>query len=144
MDDVGSVIFQLVLPFLPERIEAAVDDTLCHRTGPHLFGAGMHHDAATSTYGGGGGRRTSFAFGHNWVVLSVHVPYPWNPDRGIAIPVLFRLYRAKKRCPQTHYRKRTVLAEEMLRILVSWLATLPIAAVLSIFFFYFFKGLLGP
>jgi len=29
-------------------------------------------------------------------------------------------------------------------ILVSWVATLPIAAVLSIFFFYFFKGLLGP
>jgi PiT family inorganic phosphate transporter len=28
------------------------------------------------------------------------------------------------------------------RILVSWIATLPIAAVLSIFFFYFFKGLL--
>jgi PiT family inorganic phosphate transporter len=30
------------------------------------------------------------------------------------------------------------------RILVSWVATLPIAAGLSIFFFYFFKGLLGP
>jgi PiT family inorganic phosphate transporter len=29
-------------------------------------------------------------------------------------------------------------------ILVSWVATLPIAAILSIFFFYFFKGLLGP
>jgi PiT family inorganic phosphate transporter len=29
-------------------------------------------------------------------------------------------------------------------ILASWLATLPIAAVLSIFFFYFFKGLLSP
>jgi PiT family inorganic phosphate transporter len=29
-------------------------------------------------------------------------------------------------------------------ILASWVLTLPIAAVLSIFFFYFFKGLLGP
>ena len=29
-------------------------------------------------------------------------------------------------------------------ILVSWVATLPIAAGLSIFFFYFFKGLLSP
>ena len=28
--------------------------------------------------------------------------------------------------------------------LVSWVATLPIAAALSIFFFYFFKGLLTP
>ncbi len=30
------------------------------------------------------------------------------------------------------------------KILASWVATLPIAAILSIFFFYFFKGLLGP
>ena len=30
------------------------------------------------------------------------------------------------------------------QILTSWVATLPIAACLSIFFFYFFKGLLGP
>ncbi len=30
------------------------------------------------------------------------------------------------------------------RILVSWVATLPLAAALSIFFYYFFKGLLGP
>ncbi len=30
------------------------------------------------------------------------------------------------------------------RILISWIATLPIAAILSIFFFYFFKGLLTP
>jgi len=29
-------------------------------------------------------------------------------------------------------------------IAVSWLATVPLAAVLSIFFFYFFKGLLSP
>jgi len=29
-------------------------------------------------------------------------------------------------------------------IIVSWVATLPIAAALSVFFFYFFKGLLGP
>lgn len=29
-------------------------------------------------------------------------------------------------------------------ILASWVATLPLAAILSIFFFYFFKGLLGP
>jgi len=121
VDEVGRTLFCLLLPFLPKQIEAAVDDTLCHRTGPQLFGAGMHHDAATSTYGGAGGRRASFAFGHNWVVLSVWVPLPWNPERGIALPVLLRLYRAKKRCPKTQYRKRTKLASEMLTTLCSWL-----------------------
>jgi PiT family inorganic phosphate transporter len=30
------------------------------------------------------------------------------------------------------------------RIVVSWVATLPVAAGLSIFFFYFFKGMLSP
>ena len=30
------------------------------------------------------------------------------------------------------------------RILVSWVVTIPAAAVMSVFFFYFFKGLLGP
>jgi PiT family inorganic phosphate transporter len=30
------------------------------------------------------------------------------------------------------------------RILVSWVVTLPIAAILSVFFFYFFKGFLEP
>jgi PiT family inorganic phosphate transporter len=29
-------------------------------------------------------------------------------------------------------------------IFISWVATLPIAAGLAIFFFYFFKGLLTP
>ena len=29
-------------------------------------------------------------------------------------------------------------------IIVSWVATVPIAAALSVFFFYFFKGMLGP
>jgi PiT family inorganic phosphate transporter len=29
-------------------------------------------------------------------------------------------------------------------IFVSWIATVPLAALLSVFFFYFFKGLLGP
>ena len=29
-------------------------------------------------------------------------------------------------------------------IFISWIATVPLAAVLSVFFFYFFKGLLGP
>jgi len=121
VDEVGRTLFGLLLPFLPRQIEAAVDDTLCHRNGPQIYGAGMHHDSATSTYGGAGGRRVSFAFGHNWVVLSVWVPFPWNPERGIALPVVLRLYRSKKRCPKEQYTKRTKLAFEMLTLLCSWL-----------------------
>lgn len=120
-DDLGRTLLELLLPFLPERIEAAVDDTLCHRAGPQLFGGGMHHDSAASTYGGSGGRRASFSFGHNWVVLSVWVPRPWNWEKGFALPVMVRLYRSKKLCPKGEYSKRTELAREMLELLVSWL-----------------------
>lgn len=121
VDDLGGVLFRLLLPFLPKRIEAVLDDTLCHRSGPQLFGGGMHHDLARSTYGGRGGRRVTLSFGHNWVVLSIWVPYPWNKGRGVAVPVLFRLYRTPGCCPKAQYRKRTELACDMLRILSSWL-----------------------
>jgi len=122
VDALGQVLFGVLRPFLPEEIVAAVDDTLAHRSGPHLWGAGMHHDASRSTYGRGSGlgRRVALAFGHNWVVLSLWVPLPWNPDKGLAVPILFRLYRAKKHCPPGQYRKRTDLAAELLTLLAQW------------------------
>ena len=123
-DAVGQAMVHLVLPFLPEGpIWAIIDDTLCHRSGPHLWGAGMHHDPTRSTYGVGTpvGRKVSFAFGHNWVILSLWVPAPWNPQRGLAVPVLFRLYRSKKLCPSGEYRKRTELALDLIQLLASWI-----------------------
>jgi len=118
-DSLGKVLFRLLLRWLPEEIEAQVDDTLCKKGGPHFFGAGMHHDASGSTCGRG--RRVRFAFGHNWVVLSVWLPCPWRAGRGWAIPLLLRLYRSKKRCPNNDHRKRTELAADLVRLLVSWL-----------------------
>lgn len=111
-DALGHVLFRLLLPFLPQHIIAIVDDTLCKKSGPHIFGAAMHHDACRSSYA----KRSSttskaFAFGHNWVVLALWLPVPWNPRRGMAIPIVFRLYRSKKRCPEKQYRKRTELAD---------------------------------
>ncbi|MFQ5515868.1 MAG: transposase [Myxococcota bacterium] len=122
-DELGGVLFRLLLRWLPQEIELQVDDTLCEKSGPHFFGAGMHHDARRSTYGRGtaAGRRACLAFGHNWVVLSVWVAGPWSRRRGWAVPLLFRLYRGKKRCPKTLYRKRTELAAEMVERIASWL-----------------------
>lgn len=122
-DSIGKILFHLLLTFLPVRITAIVDDTLSQKCGPHIFGAGMHYDASKSTYGRGtaAGRKTFFAFGHNWVVLAVWLPLPWKSNGGLAVPILFRLYRSKKRCPKTLYRKRTELAAEMLKLLTSWI-----------------------
>ncbi len=83
----------------------------------------MHHDASLSTYGRGteAGRTTSFSCGHCWVVLAVRVPLLWDRNRGIAIPILFRLYRSKKYCDMRSYRKRTELAAEIVALLESWI-----------------------
>ncbi len=120
IDALGQVLLGLLLPFADPEVVVLVDDTLCHRGGPHLFGAAMHHDALRSTYtsGGGSGKQVCFAFGHNWVVMAIAVTPPWNPNRRFAIPILFRLYRSKKKTPSAQYRKRTELAAEMLRLIV--------------------------
>lgn len=119
-DALGQILVGMILPWVPGmRVYAPVDDTLCRKSGPQLWGGAMHHDPLLSTYGRQ--RRVVLRFGHNWVVLSVWVPLPWNPERGMALPVLFRLYRSPKRCPAGLYRKRTELAAEMVRILAGWL-----------------------
>jgi hypothetical protein len=123
IDDLAEVLFHLLLPWLPPQVTIIVDDTLCHKSGPHLFGAAMHYDAHASTYGRGTsqGRKSFFAFGHNWVVAAVWLPLPWNVDRGLALPLLIRLYRAKKSSPPRQYRKRTEMAAELIQLLAGWL-----------------------
>lgn len=123
-DSLGKVLFHLLLPFLSTRITVLIDDTLNKKCGPHIFGAGMHYDASKSTYGRGttAGAKKFFAFGHNWVVLAVWVPLPWKTNGGMAVPILFRLYRSRKTCPKKRYRKRTELASELVTIVGKWLA----------------------
>jgi len=119
-DDLARRLWELLLGRLPKVIEAMVDDTLCHRAGPRIFGISMHHDGAASGSGGSGRAHKVFACGHSWVILSVRLPVPWN-SRGCAVPLLMRLYRSPKRCPEDLYRKRTELAREMVEVLASWL-----------------------
>jgi len=123
VEQVGLFVAALFLPFLPAgQVVVIVDDTLVRKSGPHVWGAAMHHDPLASTYSGGGRpAHKAFAFGHNFVVLAMWVPLPWNPARGVAIPVLIRLYRGKKRCPSTEYAKRTEMAAELVERFRAWL-----------------------
>lgn len=124
-DELGKLLFRRLLRFVPDgSLTAILDDTLCRKTGPHIWGAGMHHDAVASSYGRntGHGRHVAFAFGHSWVILALWVPFPWSRERGVAIPILFRLYRSKKLSPSAEYRKRTLLAVELLQVLAAWTA----------------------
>lgn len=120
-DSVSRVLLGLLRPWLGETVVAIVDDTLCAKSGRQLFGVGIHHDVTRSVYSRQGRRIDVFAHGHNWVVLAVHVPSPWDPQRGWAVPVQSRLYRPPGRCPAADYRKRSELALEMIHLLNTWL-----------------------
>lgn len=133
VDSLGRVLLELVLTFVPQgaALVVAVDDTLTRKTGKRVWGAGMHHDPLLST-----GKRKFFSFGHNWVVLSIQLSFPFAPDKTWSLPILMRLYRRKqkKRKPgrpagerkaigqatSAQYRTRPQLATEMIALLASW------------------------
>jgi hypothetical protein len=134
LDDLGHGVFQLLLPFCPEVLIGAVDDTLARKSGRHIWGADMHHDPLRSAQ-----RRPFFSFGHSWVVFSLHVSFPFAPDKVWALPILVRLYRKRKKsklAPGRHgkserkqmgqatdkqYRTRPQLALEMIKTIARWL-----------------------
>ncbi|MCP5020243.1 MAG: hypothetical protein GY930_00570 [bacterium] len=49
----GRRLLNQLINLLPETVEAMVDDTLCRRSGPRIFGISTHHDGAASSYGTG-------------------------------------------------------------------------------------------
>jgi hypothetical protein len=134
LDDLGHCVFQLLLPFCPEILTGAVDDTLARKSGRHIWGADMHHDPLRSTQ-----KRPFFSFGHSWVVFSLHVSFAFAPGKVWALPILVRLYRKRKKSilapgrsgkperKQTgqaaakQYRTRPQLALEMIQTVARWL-----------------------
>jgi DDE superfamily endonuclease len=115
LDQLGLIVFRRILLWLPEgTIDLAIDDTLAHKRGVKMFGAGMHHDAQRST------RKVKVVqWGHCWVIAAVVVRLPFCPDRAFSLPILFRLYlnkNASKRWRKVD-RTRPELAVEMLHVL---------------------------
>jgi DDE superfamily endonuclease len=101
---------------LGERILLALDDSPTERYGPHVEGAGVHHDPSPGPEG------RKFLYGHVWVTLAVVAVHPlWGT---IALPLLAEMYiRAKdlpKLAPWHRPRFRTKL--EMAASLVTWAA----------------------
>lgn len=73
-------------------IVVAGDDTLCHKRGLGLFGAGMHHDPLISSR-----KMKLVRWGHDWVTLSLIVANPWwAPSKVFALPICMRLYRNRQ------------------------------------------------
>jgi hypothetical protein len=68
-------------------IELDLDDTLFHRWGRKISGAGWWRDAVRST-----GKQTVYAWGLNAVVLTLRVYPPWGGEP-LGLPILMRLHR---------------------------------------------------
>jgi hypothetical protein len=117
IDKVGLAMFDLIVRLTGQSTHYLVgDDTLIHKTGLKVYGAGMHRDACQSSSG-----FTSFRWGHCWVVLCVLVPSRKDPKRKYAIPVLMRLYFNTKTNAKLRrkHRKKTDLMLEMISLLAN-------------------------
>ena len=115
-DEIGLILMRLVVSRCLEAdapIIVPVDDTLGRHTGKKIAGASMHRDPLLST-----GRRPFFHWGHLWVVVSIAIP---AFGKTWALPVLFRLYRGKKRCTaeKRPYKKTPELAAELIKVLAA-------------------------
>jgi hypothetical protein len=90
------------------RLSIDLDDTLFHKSGRKVDGAGWWRDAVRST-----GTRTVHAFGLNLVLLTLRVTPSWGGEP-IGIPINLRLHR--KGGPSL-----LELAEEMIIAVADWL-----------------------
>ena len=89
-------------------IELACDDTLFHREGPKVEGAGVFRDAVRSTV-----RRVVYARGLNLVVVTLTIHPPWG-GQPVAVPVNVRVH--PKHDPLTTIAHATA----MLRQIADW------------------------
>jgi hypothetical protein len=101
----------LVQTFAPRgTIELDLDDTLFHRWGRKVCGAGWWRDAIRST-----GKQTVYAWGLQVVVLTLRVYPPWGGEP-LGLPILMRLHRKGG-------DSLLELAQAMLQLLAQWLPT---------------------
>lgn len=99
-----------VARFAPEGVIALdCDDTLFHKSGQRIDGAGVLRDAVRSTAG-----RVVYAVGLNLVVVTLRVRPPWG-GCPIGIPVNVRLHR------KADLTTTVAHAAEMVNELAGWL-----------------------
>jgi hypothetical protein len=118
------LVLTVVKPLLSgvERLTVALDDTPTERYGPHVQGAGVHHNPTPGPAG------SQYVYGHVFVVLGLLVSHQaWGV---IALPLLARLYVRKKDLPgidpkhRPEFRTKLELAVELLRWAKKWLGLL--------------------
>jgi DDE superfamily endonuclease len=133
----GTIAAYLVLAVIKplvggvERLTLALDDTPTKRYGPHVQGAGVHHNPTPGPAG------SPYVYGHVFVVLGLLITHPaWGV---IALPLLARMYVRKKDLISIEakhrpaFRTKLELAVELLQWAKLWLGLLrkPLWAVVD-------------
>jgi hypothetical protein len=90
------------------RLVVLLDDTLMHKTGRKVAGAGWFRDAVRST-----GNRLVVALGLNVVVLALRVVPPWGGEP-LALPIMVALH-----CKNG--RSLIEIGADLVRLLADWL-----------------------
>ena len=118
------LVLWVVKPLLGglKRLTLAIDDTPTPRYGPHVEGAGIHHNPTPGPAG------SPHVYGHVFVVLGLLLNHTaWGT---IALPLLSRLYVRKKDLPKIDpkhrpdFRTKLERAVELLRWAKAWLGHL--------------------
>jgi hypothetical protein len=118
------LVLTVVKPLLSgvERLMLALDDTPTQRYGPHVQGAGVHHNPTPGPAG------SPYVYGHVFVVFGLLATHPaWGV---IALPLLARLYVRKKDLPaidpkhRPAFRTKLEMGVELLRWAKKWLGLL--------------------
>jgi hypothetical protein len=101
-----------------EHLLFAIDDTPTARYGPHVQGAGIHHNPSPGPAG------EKFVYGHVWVTLAWLARHPlWAT---LALPLRALLYVRAKDVPRLakaypwQFRTKLELAAELARWLLKW------------------------
>jgi hypothetical protein len=120
----GRLTLEAVKPLVggANRLLLALDDTPTPRYGPHVQGAGVHHNPAPGPAG------APFVYGHVFVVLGLLATHPaWGT---LALPLLARLYVRLKDLASIDpphrpaFRTKLELVVELLRWAKLWLGLL--------------------
>jgi DDE superfamily endonuclease len=115
------LLTEVVRPLLKgaTRLTLALDDTPTKRYGPHVQGAGIHHNPTPGPAG------SPYVYGHVFVVMALLVAHPaWGV---VALPLLARLYVRKKDLPgidpkhRPPFRTKLEMAVDLLRWAKPWL-----------------------
>lgn len=144
MDELWKLLFLFLVKVFPDgcnqpheysenTIWIAGDDTLSKHYGRKIWGAGVYRDAVRSTK-----KHVAYAWGLNWVVLTMIVKLPLGRDRFIGFPIYARLNpksdvdrtlstqeeksRPKAKGKGSRKKKTNVsIMEEMVRTVAGWL-----------------------